>query len=150
MFLLVYSFISVLGNMVVAVVCHPEKAILVTGDPQASTQLVGECVDKCAVRTVDPETSTSAILADGNVALSVNSNTCGCADGPRAIACDLCSLWCKDFDTTGAVSSNMKIPLKIKSKSPGVVIAGEGIGKTVVFIENLDTIVSVVSYENLS
>ena len=107
-------------------------------------------MNKIVVWTVDPETITTTTLTDGNVALTINGNTCRRVECPTTIAGDRSSLWCEDSDAVGAIDSNMKMSLMIKSQSPGTLLAGEGVGKAVIFIEHLDEMVAVVSYENLS
>ena len=135
----------------VVVVSHPEEAIFVTGNSHTIIKLARECVNKVVVWTEDPETTITAIvLTDGNVALSINGNTCRTVECPTTIASDRSSLWCEDSDAVRAKDSHMEMSLMIKSQSPGFLLTGEAVGKAVIFIENLDTIVAIVSYENLS
>ena len=135
----------------VAIVSHPEKAIFVTDNSSSTTtKLVGECANKVVVWIVDPEKIAATILTDGSVALSINGNTCRIVECPATIAGDRSSLGCENLNAVGTTGNNSKLSLMIKDQSPGVMLTGEGAGKAVVFIEHLDMIVVVVSYENLS
>ena len=70
-----YVDLSVLDNAVVAEIGNPEKAVFVTGNSSAMTELVGEGVDKGVVWAKDPETIAATVLTDGNVALSINGDS---------------------------------------------------------------------------
>ena len=140
----------VFGNATVVVVSHPEEAIFVTSNSHATVELVRECVNQVVVWTVDPETAITTTLTDGNVALSINGNTCRRAKCSTTIASDRSPLWREDLDAVGATGNNMEMSLMIKSQSPGTVLTGEGVGNAVIFIEHLDMMVALVSYVNFS
>ena len=141
--------LSELDKAAVVVISHPEAALLITGNSSTIAELARECVNKSMVRTEDPQTVVITILTDGNVACSIDGNACRTVESTSSIAGQLFSLWHEDSDAVGAISSNVKTALMVKSHSPGTLLAREGVGKAVITIEHMDQMFAVISYVDL-
>ena len=78
--------------MTVVVVSHLEVTIFITGNSHTIIELARECVNKVLVWTVDPQMIVTTIITDGDVALSINGNTCRKVECPTTTAGDRSSL----------------------------------------------------------